>query len=124
MNRFVTLAAAAAGLTLLAGAASAQDVPVSTNVTNDPAIVTRHTTVDLAGVDVMSGGGARIALDRIDRAATAVCGGAPKADAWADEVASFSACHSEAVNNAVRDVQGSVLTALMKGKGPTLMARN
>ncbi len=125
MTRIATLAAVAVvGLFTLAGAASAQDFQVQKNLAAGAFGDDYQTTVSLSGLDLSRESDARVALDRINRAANAVCGGQPDETYSDTEKQSFDTCHSEAVRRAVAHTRSPMLIAMMISQGPTLLARN
>jgi UrcA family protein len=125
MTRIATFAAAAVvGLFTLAGAASAQEFQVRPTLAGGAFGQDYQTTVSLSGLDLSRESDARIALQRIDRAATAVCGGQPD-DTYSDsEKQAYQDCHAQSVRRAVTHTRSAMMIALMITKGPTLLAKN
>ena len=66
-------------------------------------------------LDISRPAGAQTLLTRIERAGRQVCG-PPPSIRESREMADFKRCRTEAVANAVRDVQSPMLTALYEGK--------
>ena len=71
--------------------------------------------VRVAGLDLESDAGARIALARIHRAAGKVCGGEPETRLL-DRRAAYDGCVREAVDRTVASAHSSRLTALNGAK--------
>jgi UrcA family protein len=121
MIRIATLTAvAAAGLFTLVGAASAQEFQVRPSIAPGSFGQDYQTNVSLNGLDMSREGDARVALERIGRAATAVCGGEPDESSWDEDKESFETCHSQSVRRAVAAAHTPMLTALMLSEGSTL----
>jgi UrcA family protein len=97
-----TTLAAASLVFGVAGAASAQSAPVD----NVPSM-----TVRLADVDLSSKAGARTAMQRIETAADAVCGGQPEARDWTRR-AFYDQCRSNAIKGAVASVGRPTLSQI------------
>ena len=127
MNRIAALAlatAAVVGVFTLAGAASAQEFQVRTSLMHGSFGEDSRTTVNLSGLDLSKESDARIAFGRIDRAATAVCGGAPDETYSDSEKQAFDSCHTQSVRRAVAGTRAPVLISMTISQGPTLLARN
>ena len=94
-NTTITAALTAAALMFgAAGAASAQSSPAD----SAPSM-----TVRLSDVDLSSKGGAQTAMERIEIAADAVCGGQPAARDWTGR-AFYNQCRANAIKGAVASV--------------------
>jgi len=121
MNRIASLALA---LFCIAGAASAQEFNVRPGFSTDPNSSVHKTNVGLTDVDMSNASGAHVALERMQRAAVAVCGGRPDSSASNEEKDDFATCYDGAMRGAVADAGAPVLAALSKGTASTLMAKN
>jgi UrcA family protein len=116
--------AVAAGLicaALVSGSGEAKADPVRRVFSWNPLEIVRQTRVDYSDLDLNTTQGARMLLERIDRASEAVCGGAQR-DPSPTERREFDDCRVAAVSHAVRTVKNPLLTALASDRGRTLFA--
>jgi UrcA family protein len=77
--------------------------------------------VSVAGVDLSSEAGAKVALQRIHVAATTICGDQPEARQFAD-AARYKSCMKAATDSGVASLGSSMVTALYKGDTSTEVA--
>ena len=116
-NTTITAALTAAALMFgAAGAASAQ----SSSPDSAPTMTVRLSDVDLASKD-----GAQVAMQRIEVAADAVCGGQPAVRDWTAR-AFYDQCRANAIKGAVASVDRPVLSQVADAsyKPPVFVASN
>lgn len=80
-----------------------------------------RTTAPLGDLDLTTGQGARAALNRINAAATQVCGAKPAPSQLAAH-AHYRACKKEAVDRAVAGMDNPLVTALHSTPQPARLA--
>jgi len=102
---FLTALAAAA---ILGSAAHAADAPSRSDVVSK--------TVFIGDLNLANPTGARVALQRIEAAATAICGEAPDLRLL-DRTARYHACMHDVVGRAVASVDSPIMTAMRAPQG-------
>jgi UrcA family protein len=101
-NSFTALTVA---LALAGFGVSAQAAPASASIDAPTA------RVSLTGVDLSSQAGAAIALQRIQRAASAICGGEPSPREM-DRTGAYRVCVRQTLNDAVAQLGSPTVSAL------------
>ncbi|MDE2183516.1 MAG: UrcA family protein [Alphaproteobacteria bacterium] len=121
MTRTLFLAASIAALATLAPPAAAQSdvfTPGDQGYQPErPNIIVEQVPVNLSNVDIDSRRGARVALNRIDRAAKAACGGSPQFDSMYSVAPiyvtrQFDLCREHADTRAVERLQSPEVSRL------------
>ena len=115
--------ALALGAAALAGAAQAQDLKVREGYSRDGAVVVSKAQVPYADLDISTDDGARRLLERIERAADAVCG-IPAAAPSAPLDAQALACRHDAIRGAAARVRTPALEAAVREARPGRLAAN
>jgi len=114
MARILQLSAlATAGALALSSAVAAAPM---LRLTNNPSVVSEK--VSLEGLDMQSRAGAKVALLRIHRAASDICGPEPSLKSPDVMKREHRDCMQKAVGDAVAAVNAPMLTALNDGAGP------
>jgi UrcA family protein len=113
MTRFASTFALAASALLLAAASQpcvAQSRQLYNGYSNDPGRVVTYTRIHLSRSEMQTAAGARNAVQEIEAAADAVCGGEVHARV---SLPDYEACRREAEDNAVRRLGRAAVTAAL-----------
>jgi UrcA family protein len=114
LNRFifcaVSLALAIPAVSQAAPAASADGQPVALSV--------RHDDIDLSTAK-----GARLMINRLDEAASAVCGGASYAQREYKQALHSTACYKDSMNRAVAALGSPTVNALYNQRNVTVASK-
>jgi len=113
MRSNICISIAAAAATLVLGVASV----ASAQAMNETAA---SVTIRVAGVDLSSPAGAKVALHRIETAADSVCG--PRPDPRDLNRTAYDQCRKAAVTDAVASLDSPFVTQLASARTPSTQA--